>query len=138
MKRLAKTNQPSPKAKCWWTSLLIYKIDYIYKNTWGRAASWHLQPVSVVINRVIRSLNTNELVSNIITTICKTQKILQLKDIYNREVNIFMYKYANLSYRIHLSIILNSLQVFIHIIQYKSKPDNLLCQEHVHTQALKW
>jgi len=62
---------------------------------WGRAASWHLQPISVVLNRAMRCLNTNELVTSKVTIIHKTQKILQLKDIYNLEVRKFMYKYTN-------------------------------------------
>jgi len=63
---------------------------------WGRAASCHLQPISVVLNRPppIRCLNRNELVINKIATIYKTQKIIQLKDIYNVEVRKFMYTNA--------------------------------------------
>jgi len=34
-------------------------------------------------------------VTNKIATIYKTQKILQLQDLCNLEVNKFMYKYAN-------------------------------------------
>jgi len=41
---------------------------------WGRAASYHLQPISVVSNRAMRCLNTNNLLNNKITTIYKTQK----------------------------------------------------------------
>jgi len=88
---------------------------------WGRAASCHLQPISVVLNRVVRGLNTNNLLTNKVTTIYKTQKILQLKDIYNLEVNKCMYKYSilSLSYLLRLTIVLNSFQMFIHIIQDK-------------------
>jgi len=42
----------------------------------------------------IRCLNRNELVINKIATIYKTQKIIQLKDIYNVEVRKFMYTNA--------------------------------------------
>jgi len=62
---------------------------------WGRAASCHLQPMSVVSNLAIRCLNTNNLLNNKVTTIYKTQKILQLKDIYTLEVSKVMYKYTN-------------------------------------------
>jgi len=55
----------------------------------------HLQPISVVLNRAMRSLNTDKLLTNKVTTIYKMQKILQLKDIYNLEVSKFMYKYTN-------------------------------------------
>jgi len=37
----------------------------------------------------------------------------------------------------NLTIILNSLQMFIHITQDRSKLDNLLYQKHVQTQVLK-
>jgi len=53
---------------------------------WGKAASCHLQPISVVLNRAMRCLNSNELVTNKIATLYKMQKILQLKDLYNFEV----------------------------------------------------
>ena len=59
----------------------------------GRAASCHLQPISVVLNRAMRCLNTVKFLTNKVTTIYKMQKILQLKDIYNLEVSKFMYKY---------------------------------------------
>jgi len=39
--------------------------------------------------------NTYELVSRKVTTIYETQKILQLKDVYNLELSKFMYKYDN-------------------------------------------
>jgi len=42
----------------------------------------------------MRCLNTNNLLTNKLTTIHKMQKILQLKDIYNLEVGKFMYKYT--------------------------------------------
>jgi len=61
---------------------------------WGKAASCHLQPTSAVLNRAIRCLNTDKLLTNKVTTIYKMQKILQLKDLYNLEVSKFMYKYA--------------------------------------------
>jgi len=50
---------------------------------WARAVSCHLQPILVVLYRVMRCLNTNELVTGKVTTSYKTQKILQLIDIYN-------------------------------------------------------
>ena len=60
---------------------------------WARAASCHLEPISVVSNRAMRCLNTNKLLTRKATTIYKTQKIIQLKDVYNLEVSKFMYKY---------------------------------------------
>ena len=59
-----------------------------------RAVSCHLQSTSVIFNRAMRCLNTNNLLTNKLTTIHKMQKILQLKDIYNLEVGKFMYKYT--------------------------------------------
>jgi len=59
---------------------------------WGRAASCHLQTISVVLNSAMRCFNTDKLLTNKVTIICKMQKILQLKDIYNLEVSKFMYK----------------------------------------------
>jgi len=47
----------------------------------GGAALCHLQPISFVLNRSMRSLNENELVTSRVTAINKTQKILKLKDI---------------------------------------------------------
>ena len=61
---------------------------------WGKAASCHLQPISVVLNRATGCLNTDKLLTNKVTTIYKMQKILQLKDKYNLEVSKFMYKYT--------------------------------------------
>jgi len=62
--------------------------------TSGKAASCHLQPMSVVLNRAMRCLNTDKRLTNNVTTIYKMQKIPQLKDIYNLEVSKFMYKYT--------------------------------------------
>ena len=59
-----------------------------------KAASCHLQPISVVLNRTMRCLNTHKLLTNKAITIYKMQKILQLKDIYNVEVSKFMCKYT--------------------------------------------
>jgi len=64
-------------------------------TVWGRAASCHVQPISVVSNRPMRCLITNELETNIVTTIYKTQKILQLKHVYNLEDRKFLYEYTN-------------------------------------------
>jgi len=61
----------------------------------GRTASCHLQPISVVLNRVMKCLNKSELLTSKVTTIYKTQKILHLKGIYNLEVSKFMYNYTN-------------------------------------------
>jgi len=36
---------------------------------WGRAASCHLQPISVVLNRAMRCSNTDKLLPNKVTTI---------------------------------------------------------------------
>ena len=60
---------------------------------WGKAAPCHLQPISVVLNRAMRCLNTDKLLTNKVTIIYKMQKILQLKALYNLEVSKFMYKY---------------------------------------------
>jgi len=107
---------------------------------WGKATSCHLQPISFVLNRAIRCLNTNELVTSKVTSIYKTQKILQLKEVYSITL-----KWANsctsmltLGYRLRLLNTLSSLQMFIRMMQDKSKPDNLLYKTHVQTQALKW
>jgi len=43
----------------------------------------------------MRYLNTREPVTRKVTNINKTQKILQLKDIWNLEVRKSMYKYTN-------------------------------------------
>jgi len=43
----------------------------------------------------MRCVNTNNLLNNKVTIIYKTQKILQLNDIYTLEVSTFMYKYTN-------------------------------------------
>jgi len=61
----------------------------------GKPASCHLQPISVVLNCAMRCLNTNKLLTKEVTTICKMQKNLQLKDIYSLEVGKFIYKYTN-------------------------------------------
>ena len=61
---------------------------------WGIAATFHLKPLSVVLNRAMRCLITDKLLTNKVTNIYKMQKILQLKDIYNLEVSKFMYKYT--------------------------------------------
>jgi len=45
--------------------------------------------------------------------------------------------YYNAVGKISLAIILNSLQMFIRIIQDNLKFDNLLCQTHVQTHMLK-
>ena len=60
---------------------------------WGKAAPCHLQPISVVLNRAMRCLNTKKLSTNKVTTTYKMQKGLQLKDICNLEVSKSMYKY---------------------------------------------
>jgi len=73
-------------------SLISSRVQYGI-IAWGRAASCHLQPISVVLNRAMRCLNTVKFLTNKVTTIYKMQKILQLKDIYNLEVSKFMYKY---------------------------------------------
>ena len=68
------------------------------------------------------------------------QKILQLKDIYSTTLK-WANSWTNIlprSYLLRLTIILNSLQMFIHITQDKLKLDNLLYQKHVQTQVLKW
>ena len=58
--------------------------------TWGRAASCHLQSISVVLNHAMRCLNTHANAIREVPSIYKTQKILQLKDIYSLEVSKFM------------------------------------------------
>jgi len=74
-------------------SLINSRVQYGI-IAWGKAASCHLQPISVVSNRAMRCLNTDKLLTNKVTTIHKMQKIIQLKDIYNLEVSKFMYKYT--------------------------------------------
>jgi len=85
----------------------------------------------------MRCLDTDALLTNKVTTIYKMQKILQLKDIYNLEVSKFKYKYSTSQLPATLTIILNSLLMFIYITQDKSKLDNLLYQKHVQSQVLK-
>ena len=90
----------------------------------------------VVLNRAMRCLNTDKLLTNKVTTIYKMQKILQLKDISNLEVSKFMYKYTTSQ----LPATFNNyfkLIMFNHITQGRLKLDNLLCQKHVQTQVLK-
>jgi len=54
----------------------------------GKATSCRLHPIiSVVLNCAMICLNTNELVTNKIATIYKTERILQLKDLYNLEAS---------------------------------------------------
>ena len=64
----------------------------MWNDAYGRPVSCHLQPISVVVNRAIKCLDTYETVTRKVSNIYKTQKILQLKDIYNLEVSKFMYK----------------------------------------------
>jgi len=66
----------------------------------------------------------------------KVTNNLQVQDIYNFNVRQFMYKYTNFDfYRLHLTIILNSLQMFIRIVRDKLKLGNLVYQKDVQTQA---
>jgi len=44
-------------------SLINSRVQYGI-IAWGRAASCHLQPISVALNRAMRCLNTNELVTS--------------------------------------------------------------------------
>jgi len=109
-----------------------------YRNiAWRRSASCHLHPVTVVLNRTNKCLNANELVTSNVATIYEMQKNHQLKDIYNLEVNRFFYKYANYNYLLHLTIILNSMQMFTRMTQNKLKCDNLLYLKDVQTKVLK-
>ena len=86
---------PSMKLGSW----LYHSLNKLSSTEWdyclGKAALCPLQPISFVLNPAMRGLNTNELVTSKVTTIYVTQKILQLKDIYNLEVSKFMYKFAN-------------------------------------------
>jgi len=91
-------------------SLINLRVQYVVIAS-GRAASCHLQPILVVLNRAC--LNANQLLTSKVTIIYKTLKISQLKDIYNLEVS------KTLSYLLLLTIIFNSLQMFIRIIQDK-------------------
>jgi len=59
---------------------------------WGRAASCHSQPISVVLNRTMKCLNTDKLLTKLLPFI-KCKKFSN-KDIYNLEVSKFMYKYT--------------------------------------------
>jgi len=69
-------------------------------------------------------LKTNNLINIKIATIHNTRKVLQLKDAYILDI-------LTLSYLLRLTIFLDALQMFIRIIQDKSKLDNLLYQKHV-------
>jgi len=71
-------------------------------------------------------LNTNELVTSKVATTQKPQKILQLKDIYNLEVSKFMYKHTNSQLTDTFNNYFKLITELIHVIQDKSKPDNLL------------
>ena len=102
---------------------------------WGKAASCHLQPISAILNRSMRCLNPDKLLTNKATTIYKMQKVSNQK-IYTT------LKWANSctnmlprSYLLRLTIILNSWQMFIHITQDRLKLDHLLHQKHVQTQC---
>jgi len=55
---------------------------------------------------------TNNLINIKVATIHNTRKILQLKDVYILDI-------LTLSYLLRLTIILDALQMFIHIIQDK-------------------
>jgi len=131
------------KVKCYVNNQALRMLHHSKINSrvqyrivaWGRAASCHVQPISIVLNRAMRC--TNNLWNNKVTTIYKTQKILQLKDIYNLEVSKFMYIYTNSQLPAMFNNYFNSLQMFIHIIKDKSKLDNFLCQKHVQTHTLK-
>jgi len=46
---------------------------------WGKAASCHLQPISAVLNRSMRCLNPDKLLTNKATTIYKMQKVSNQK-----------------------------------------------------------
>ena len=52
-------------------SLMNSRLEYRI-IAWGRAASCHLQPISVVSNRVMRCLNTYELATHEVTNIYGT------------------------------------------------------------------
>jgi len=114
-------------------SRVLYEII-----AWERAASPHIQPISVVLNRAMRCLNTHELATRKVSNIYKTQKILQLKDIYNLEVSKFMCKYTNsqllATFNNYFKLITDE---FIRIMQDKPKLGNLLYQKHVQTQVRK-
>jgi len=56
-------------------SLMNSRVQYGI-IAWGRAASYHLQPISIVSNHAMRCLNTDKLLANKVTTIYKMQKIL--------------------------------------------------------------
>ena len=93
---------------------------------WGKAASCHLQPISAILNRSMRCLNPDKLLTNKATTIYKMQKVSNQK-IYTT------LKWANSctnmlprSYLLRLTVILNSLQMFVHITQDRLKLYNCL------------
>jgi len=85
----------------------------------------------------MRCLNTNELVTSKVTTIYRTQKIFQLKDRYNLEASKFKYKYINSQLPARFDNYFKLITDVHSYIQNKLKPDNLLYQTHVQTQALK-
>jgi len=74
-------------------SLINSRAQYGF-IAWGRAASCHVQPILVVLNRAMTCSNPNKLLTNKVTTNYKMQKIIQLKDIYNLEVSKFIFKYT--------------------------------------------
>jgi len=103
----------------------------------GRAASCHLQPISVVLNRAMRCLNTNNLLNNKVTTIYKTQKNIQPKDIHILEVSKFTYKYTNSQLPATFN---NYFKLTTDVHSYntrQTKLDKKLYQNHVQTQVLK-
>ena len=71
-----------------------------------------------------------------VTSIYITQKNLQPNDTYSREVETFMY-IINLSYQLHLTIISNSSQMFIRVMQDKLNLSNFHHQKHVKTHVQK-
>ena len=74
-------------------SLINSRVQYGI-IAWERAASCHLQPISVVLSRAMRCLNTDKLLTNKVITIYNMQKILQPKYTFNLAVSKIMYNHT--------------------------------------------
>jgi len=101
------------------------QVQYGIIACW-RAAACHLQTISVVLNNAMRCLNMDKLLTN------KLLPFITCKKFSNQNIHSTL-QWAKscttilpLSYQLRLTIILNSLLMFIHITQDKSKLNNLL------------
>ena len=63
---------------------------------WGSAAKTALQPLTVMLKRIVRCVNFHTRNEHIkMNQLYKGYKILQIKNIYHLEIAKFMYKYTN-------------------------------------------